>query len=175
MKRGFTLIELLVVVAVIVIISAVIIANISSSRQKSRDARKISDIGQIQLALEQYYDRCGVYPDKVTNPPSASANGTCPVSGVSLASFISVVPTSPTSINYVYAIKGDKSDYVLRASLEVSGNSVMSNSLGTILPAQQYWGPSSYSYYWMPIGTVAPTGVSILACNNLTLYCVGPK
>ncbi len=61
-KSGFTLIELLVVIAVIGILASVILASLNSARGKARDARRLSDMKQIQTALELYYDTYGVYP-----------------------------------------------------------------------------------------------------------------
>nr|AQQ75000.1 hypothetical protein [uncultured bacterium] len=61
-SRGFTLIELLVVIAIIGILSSVVLASLNSARQKGRDARRISDIKQLQLALELYYDANQSYP-----------------------------------------------------------------------------------------------------------------
>lgn len=55
-KTGFTLIELLVVIAIIGILSSVVLASLNSAREKSRDAKRVSDIKQIQLALEMYFD-----------------------------------------------------------------------------------------------------------------------
>ena len=54
MKKGFTLIELLVVIAIIGILASVVLASLNSARKKSRDARRVADIKQIQLALELY-------------------------------------------------------------------------------------------------------------------------
>lgn len=62
-KRGFTLIELLVVIAIIGILSSVVLASLNSAREKSRDAKKVSDIKQVQLALELYFDSNSEYPD----------------------------------------------------------------------------------------------------------------
>lgn len=62
-SKGFTLIELLVVIAIIGLLSSVIIAPIQSSRKKARDARRISDMKQMETALEFYYDEYGQYPD----------------------------------------------------------------------------------------------------------------
>jgi type II secretion system protein G len=65
-NKGFTLIELLVVIAIIGILSSVVLASLNSARQKARDARRIADIKQIQLALELYAgDNSGEYPDTV--------------------------------------------------------------------------------------------------------------
>lgn len=61
-SKGFTLIELLVVIAIIGILSSVVFAALSAARMKSRDARRISDLKQITLALEMYFDAQGYYP-----------------------------------------------------------------------------------------------------------------
>ena len=55
-NQGFTLIELLVVIAIIGVLASVVLASLNTARKKSRDARRIADIKQIQLALELYFD-----------------------------------------------------------------------------------------------------------------------
>jgi prepilin-type N-terminal cleavage/methylation domain-containing protein len=72
-KKGFTLIELLVVIAIIGILSSVVLASLSTARQKSRDAKRISDLGQVQLALELFFDRIQSYPS--TTPTICGAAG----------------------------------------------------------------------------------------------------
>jgi len=62
MKRGFTLIELLVVIAIIGVLSSVVLASLNTARVKSRDASRISQLGQIRAALELYYLDYGYYP-----------------------------------------------------------------------------------------------------------------
>lgn len=61
-KRGFTLIELLVVIAIIGLLSSVVLASMNTARQKARDAARISDIRQIQTAIEMYASDNGHYP-----------------------------------------------------------------------------------------------------------------
>jgi general secretion pathway protein G len=65
-KKGFTLVELLVVIAIIGLLSTLAVVSFGSAREKARDARRISDIRQIQTALELYFADQGVYP--VVNP-----------------------------------------------------------------------------------------------------------
>ena len=62
MRRGFTLIELLVVIAIIGLLSSVVLASLSAARTKSRDARRLSDIRQLQTALEMHYNDYNSYP-----------------------------------------------------------------------------------------------------------------
>ena len=61
-NRAFTLIELLVVVAIIGILSSVVLASLNTARAKARDARRISDLRQIRIALEAYFADNGYYP-----------------------------------------------------------------------------------------------------------------
>ncbi len=61
-KKGFTLIELLVVISIIGLLSSVVLTSVNSARAKARDARRITDLKQIQTALEFYYDTNGSYP-----------------------------------------------------------------------------------------------------------------
>ena len=53
-EGGFTLIELLVVISIIGILATLLIANIGGVRERARDARRKSDLNQIQKALELY-------------------------------------------------------------------------------------------------------------------------
>lgn len=63
MKRAFTLIELLVVIAIIGLLSSIVLASLTSARSKANDAKRVSDLHQIQNALETYAnDHNGAYP-----------------------------------------------------------------------------------------------------------------
>ena len=59
---GFTLIELLVVIAIIGLLSSVVLASLNSARAKARDAKRMEDLHQIQIALNMYYSDNGHYP-----------------------------------------------------------------------------------------------------------------
>jgi prepilin-type N-terminal cleavage/methylation domain-containing protein len=61
-KKGFTLIELLVVVAILGLLATIVAVSLTSARARARDARRVSDIRQIELALELYYAAHQQYP-----------------------------------------------------------------------------------------------------------------
>lgn len=163
-SRGFSLIELLVVITIIALLTGVILDSIGGSKAKARDAQRISDVGQLQLALALYFDRCNTYPTPSSGVLSASTHdATCP-SGITLGSYINQVPTPPSGVSgvttYAYSALNNGSgiyvSYVLHASLE--GTNVV----------------SSKSISW----TAAPSGYSwssTLTCNTTTEYCVGPN
>lgn len=62
-QKGFTLIELLVVIAILGILSTLAVVSLQNAREKGRDAKRISDIRQIQTALELYMNDSTGYPE----------------------------------------------------------------------------------------------------------------
>lgn len=110
-NKGFTLIELLVVIAIIGILSSVVLASLNTARQKARDARRVSDIKQIQLALELYADdNSGNYPGDIYA-----------ASGSLAPNYMAKIPTDPLNqTNYLFASKNN--EYHLGATLENAAN-----------------------------------------------------
>lgn len=68
-KKGFTLIELLVVIAIIGLLSTLAVVALNSARAKSRDAKRIADVKQMQTALELYFNDAGSYPAQGATTP----------------------------------------------------------------------------------------------------------
>ena len=58
-NRGFTLIELLMVIAIIGLLSTVVLAALSSARNKSNDAAVKSNLNSIRSAADLYFDNNG--------------------------------------------------------------------------------------------------------------------
>jgi prepilin-type N-terminal cleavage/methylation domain-containing protein len=132
-SRGFTLIELLVVIAIIGILSSVVLASLNTARKKGRDARRISDIKQLQLALELYYDTQQSYPVTASGGGGASTTLTTLVTN----NFISSIPSDPTNAGaYIYEYASANgtdgsactsapcSSYVLKAVIEGGATAV---------------------------------------------------
>ncbi len=122
LQRGFTLIELLVVISIIGILVGVSIFGLSGARESSRDARRKADLETIRSGLELYKADCSGYPATFNLSSATSLVGTGTPSSCSASNtYISSVPTDPTSTvrNYVYRSVGN--GYELYASLEQQG------------------------------------------------------
>lgn len=62
-QKGFYLIELLVVVSIIGFLATMAAASLVSARKKARDAVRLADMRQLQLALDLYQDQHDAYPE----------------------------------------------------------------------------------------------------------------
>jgi prepilin-type N-terminal cleavage/methylation domain-containing protein len=61
-RRGFTLIELLIVIAIIGVILSLIAAAVVQAQRKGRQTGNRIDIGQLEVAIEQFKQKFGAYP-----------------------------------------------------------------------------------------------------------------
>ncbi|MBI4215560.1 MAG: type II secretion system protein [Parcubacteria group bacterium] len=62
-RKGFTLVELLIVVSIIGLLSTLSFVALGSARVKARDAKRLSDVRNIQSALELYFSDNNAYPE----------------------------------------------------------------------------------------------------------------
>ena len=117
-QRGFTLIELLVVIAIIGLLSTLAVVALNNARQKARDARRVSDIKQIQTALELYYNDENGYPDGSAVGQEVDS-GTDLLGPTSAVTYMSIIPTNPApnGMTYTY-LQGSASTYTLQYNLE---------------------------------------------------------
>lgn len=137
-KGGFTLAELLVVVAIIGLLASIVLVSLNSTRAKARDVKRITDLHQMVLALELYYDQNNGYPS--TGATDANNGGTYSTQGSWLSSlvsagFMSNVPVDPINIdkgpwcwggptnqNTIYTYASDGQKYILCAWMENTSN-----------------------------------------------------
>lgn len=147
-SRGFTLIELLVVIAIIGILSSVVLASLGTARSKGRDARRLSDLKQIRLALELWNDaNSGEYPDTLTPLTTPTP-------------FLHTVPTEPDGDAYLY-----QNVTSAGSACDVATGSCTSYVLSAIME-----GP-------VPAGSITGTigsGADSVNCSVAGRYCVRP-
>jgi len=60
--RAFTLIELLIVIAIIGLTATITVAAVGGARAKARDEKRVTDLKQIQKALELSFEPGSGYP-----------------------------------------------------------------------------------------------------------------
>ena len=90
------MIELLVVIAIIGLLSSIVLVSLNSARAKARDARRLSDMHQILLALEMYYDDNGQYPSMFSGPGSGKCSGITSAPSDWLSPYIPAIPIDPS-------------------------------------------------------------------------------
>lgn len=133
LKVGFTLIELLVVIAIIGVLASIVLASLNTARRKSRDARRVSDVKQIQLGLELYFDGPGAlqYPAASTGATNCTAAIQYGLE-VMVPTYMPSIPRDPNAAApncYLYATPaaGTRSTYHVGATIEETSAAVLSN------------------------------------------------
>ncbi|MFH1611761.1 MAG: type II secretion system protein [bacterium] len=124
-QKGFTLIELLVVIAIIGLLASIVLVSVNSVRAKARDARRVSDMRQIQLALDLYYDdNNGNYPQENSSNGSwedSTEDGGDFIDALLDNNYMSKVPIDPvnnSTYRYSYYVYPAGSDGCASASGE---------------------------------------------------------
>ena len=122
-SRGFTLIELLVVISIIGLLASVVLASLTSARLKARDAKRVSDLHQVTLALELYASTNGGYPAR------GGAAELAEITGALVPNYFATLPTDPTNptggAGYRYCSGSSSAvsqSYTLLAILERTNN-----------------------------------------------------
>jgi general secretion pathway protein G len=133
-KKGFTLIELLVVIAIIGLLSTLAVVALGNARVKARDSKRLSDLKQMQTALELYYT------DQSGYPPTSGALGSGDFACLNNAGwqatgcanpYMGMVPVDPKSPGvYTYthlAASSSTESYTIDATMEGDMNGLNGN------------------------------------------------
>lgn len=113
-SAGFTLVEILVVMAIIGILATIGTSSFLTSRLRGRDAERKSSLGQVQRAVEAYYNDYNRYPadgEFDWGEPFVDDNDTV---------YMATVPADPREPDqvYFYEVSTDGQKYRLYARLE---------------------------------------------------------
>lgn len=125
-KRGFTLIELIVVIAIIGLLSTLAVVALGSARLKARDSKRLSDLKQLQTALELYYTDQNQYP--AGNAVVLGAGNFVCLNAVGWQAvgcanpYMGLVPADPGTGTYTYTAGGNNATYTVDAALEGTVN-----------------------------------------------------
>jgi prepilin-type N-terminal cleavage/methylation domain-containing protein len=74
-QKGFTLIELLVVIAIIGILSSVVLASLSTTRNKAKIGKFQIEMSQLRTAAETFYSNGSTYTGFITGGLTAAITG----------------------------------------------------------------------------------------------------
>jgi len=182
-NSGFTFIELMVVISIVAIITIVAIISFDSVRQASRDNQRKSDLKNISVALEIYYNRKGYYPNEDYNADGCDSSiGACGGSTSWHASsdirdlitekIITTLPIDPLNIfPYIYTLELDQAGEGTPAC-PGSGNTTCRYVLQALLEKDDciytlkggYGNPNSMDLPSDCSGNIIPTGWDGKSC-----------
>lgn len=147
-RGGFTLIELLVVTVILGVLAAIGLITFQTSQMKSRDAKRKSDLEQVQRALEMYVNDYGNYPTSAGGKivvGSALDWGTSEFKDSKETIYMKQLPKDPTgNPEYCYVYEaGPPVAYKIYAKLE---NSQDPRCLGGNCATARACGTDTYNY-----------------------------
>ena len=126
-SSGFTILELLVAIAIIGLLAAVVLVSVGSARENSRDARRMADLKQLQLAVELYIQQNQEIPcPSITEESQQIIDGpsNC-LNGVLVPNYLPALPVDPQNggdgsfdwgLDYQYYATAEA--YAIRTALE---------------------------------------------------------
>jgi prepilin-type N-terminal cleavage/methylation domain-containing protein len=132
--KGFTLIELLVVISIIGLLSTLAMVALNNALKSSRDAKRVSDMKQLQTAMELAYDAS---TGTKTYPTCAAASAVSACTAGNIATYLGGIAnmndpaegttlctsTSTAVCNYAFTTVGSSTGYTVTFFLEgASGN-----------------------------------------------------
>ncbi|MFA7702736.1 MAG: FISUMP domain-containing protein, partial [Patescibacteria group bacterium] len=138
-KKAFTLIELLVVIAIIGVLATVSVIALSNARSKSRDAKRVGNMKQVQTALELFFNDNGRYPTE-----QEWALGTLfSTTSDATTTYLQVIPTAPIPADGDCSENENELNYTpIDNGASYSISFCIGNTTGTIVPGNKTLTPS---------------------------------
>ncbi|MEI7452145.1 MAG: fibrobacter succinogenes major paralogous domain-containing protein [Candidatus Falkowbacteria bacterium] len=121
-KKGLSLIEIIVVVAIIGILASVAVVALNNSRVKSRDAKRVADVKQIQTALQLFFANNQRYPSAQEFAQNSLVTASVVNGQMVTTTYMAKIPTPPTVVDgncsstsgsYSYDVASNGSSYTI--------------------------------------------------------------
>ncbi len=133
-----TLLEVLIIIAIIALVGTLAAVAVGAARSKERDATRLSNVRQVQSALEDYFNENNAYPEGENLPLGDSAQSAClGITGFRAdcssesATIIRIVPRvyesglpgkvtcgNPARKAFCYSLKNEGDAYAIQFELE---------------------------------------------------------
>ncbi|MFA4942362.1 MAG: FISUMP domain-containing protein [Patescibacteria group bacterium] len=138
-KKAFTLIELLVVIAIIGILATVSIIALSNARSKSRDAKRVGNMKQVQTALELFFNDNGRYPTEGEWAQGSLFSTTSDAT----TTYLQVIPTAPIPADGDCSENENALAYTqVESGASYSISFCIGNTTGSIIPGNKTLTPA---------------------------------
>lgn len=108
-QKGFTLVEVLIVVALIAILAVIALVTINpfEAQKRTRDARRLKEIGTLQGVIEQYVSdnpQAAGFTSESTDNSGANACTTAGWLGVDLCNYANTIAADPLNRSAEYTL-----------------------------------------------------------------------
>lgn len=167
--RGFTVVELLIVITVMAILLTLAVVNVRSAQANARDAERRTDVENIALTLESFYNATHTVPGSPSFDLSRSYPSTTATASADPANWIIPYIEQRTPAKSLYAPGVDHDG---PPSLVVATNNATNPTLVVPEPTltTYVYQPLSNDPYNVGAGDALCTSFVTLPCNSFTIY-----
>lgn len=158
-KNGFTLIELLVTMSIIGMLSSIVISSVNRARISAQDTRRKTDLRQINLAINLFYNQYGRMPRNYNCNVSY-----CPGGNGNFGACDGPVPNVP----------GTDSTNLIIPAYNASMQELVTAGFLPAIPHSPPGGPG-YCYYNFGAGSIGAVMMTGLESGSPTVYGVSPS